>query len=282
MKTKHLLNVSRFLGLWPSSRSNSKFFVTLSILVNILDSVPKAYVFLAVEPSLIKTRSAIYLELLRNCLSKACVVAHVLTVVIRRNDFVELDKFLQNPTFEKMGNRMFASGLLTYLWRFVTVCWLDVMCRMYTDLALSTSFLFFNLNEFVIVIQFCTVLRALRHNVASATDNLYCLQKSDFRSVDRALELGEKVDRLYGIQILLIISQIFLIVVSYSLTLVQMISCSKCSFYTYICTNNGTNYPMIAFCAGGIFSAVFVLTIILHCCQSTAGQVGVFLNFSRR
>ncbi|CAB0014590.1 unnamed protein product, partial [Nesidiocoris tenuis] len=247
------------------------FAITLSYSYNALDMFSCNTSLVCVAMAWLCTPAS-KLVLFSYQVSNVLFVLYFMFLIVRRCGSI-VD---ENPTFEKMGNRMFASGLLTYLWRFVTVCWLDVMCRMYTDLALSTSFLFFNLNEFVIVIQFCTVLRALRHNVASATDNLYCLQKSDFRSVDRALELGEKVDRLYGIQILLIISQIFLIVVSYSLTLVQMISCSKCSFYTYICTNNGTNYPMIAFCAGGIFSAVFVLTIILHCCQSTAGQVERF------
>ncbi|BES98028.1 Hypothetical protein NTJ_10843 [Nesidiocoris tenuis] len=264
-----MLKCSEIFGLWPSWNKNRHFFVVLAMIVNILDALPKAYYFCNMErPNM--TISGKFLEIMRNSVSKAVLIIHAYHVVYRRRDFAILNRLLKEPKFKNINYRIFVCGISPFFWRVAMILWLDIKCGVYLDLMVTLSFTFFNSLEFLIAVQFCASLVVISDLLAKIVDSMD-LQIFEFELFDKTVALCEKIDNLYGLQLLLITSQIFMMLVTYSLGVVVTFWCISCSEYTYRCPDS-TNL-LIGYALSNITCVIYLLTMIVKCCYSTMYQV---------
>ncbi|BES98026.1 Hypothetical protein NTJ_10841 [Nesidiocoris tenuis] len=217
-----------------------------------------------------------WMEVGRHCILKLAIIMHCVVVRKRRNHFLIIEDLLSLEEFSNISSTWFVLGLVFYVGRVSTIFWANLHCGYYMDLVVTLNFLFSHLAEFLIVLQYCTILCALRIVVSSVNDNLTS-PRCQVDLLDEALLLCGTVNDLYGRQIVLVVGQVFAIVLSYSYDFIDLVTCGgpdgKCGEFHFLPCIFEVKYQLFMYQFVNISSALHVLLLIVRCCGSVVSEV---------
>lgn len=270
-----MLQFSKLTGLWATGKNHLPF-VAVTIFLNILDAIFKYYVYMWMMARG-NFKSKHYLEVCRNVLSKTTLICHWVMLYKYRKEFSRLRKITRTShalrkykTSSRQKTTFFKIILVAvYLQshRIVSLCVLEVALRDIWDLLQSLTFLFSNFCEFVIMLQFLIFLHLLKSQMEIVNEKL-ALMKFDFDRFEFVLAMMKKLNGLYGLQNLLLITQIFVILVNMTYSIIVIMACDQVKS----CPEELKAWAVSYFMSNNLF-ALFMLVCLVQFCQSSSNVV---------
>lgn len=278
---KAVLTCSELLGLWGTDNRRNVFLI-ISAVLNSLDSLGKTYFFLFYLIEQKSFRSNHVLEAFRNLLSKVIILSHSIIIIRQKNKICYLHDMAQKTeNGVTMTKRILLAGGGFVILLFCC-SWVDFASGDVYDYIVTVTLLINHVAEVLIVLQFTGFLDLIKRQIRGLKKRVKQADLVIVEDFENYLSMCGKVEKLYCLQMLLIVGQVSLDLLSYSYHVVQAITCSRDSGMSECAVEN----PWISF--SGVFWSIskitysmFELLCMVTASESTSLMVCIKISFIR-